>query len=105
VQAGLRAFSLTSRLTQRDAEMVAWTFWAAGSSCGPATWTAAAASTATCWAWPSTGSSVPRRSRGGVLPRPGVARGLRARGRPSRALGDDLDPGTGCPRLCRARAA
>jgi len=47
-KAGLRAFSLTSRLTQRDAEMVAWTFWAAGSSCGPATWTAAAASTATC---------------------------------------------------------
>jgi catechol 2,3-dioxygenase-like lactoylglutathione lyase family enzyme len=41
--------------------------------------------------------------RGGVLPQPGIARGLRAPGRPCRALGDDLDPGTGCPR--RARSA
>src|ERR1700746_2953676 len=56
---GLRAFSMASRLTQRDAEIGAGTFGAAGSCCGPATWTAAAASTATCWAWPSTGSSVP----------------------------------------------
>jgi hypothetical protein len=35
---------LTSHVTQRAAETAAWTFWAAGSSCGPATWTAAAAS-------------------------------------------------------------
>ena len=27
-----------------------------------------------------------------MLPRPGLARDLRARGRPARALGDDLDP-------------
>ena len=98
--AGLRAFSLTCRATQRAAEIAAWTFWAAG-SCGPATWTAAAASSATSWAWPSTGSSALRRSRGGVLPRPGLAQDLRAHGRPCRAVGDDLDPGTRCPGRAR----
>jgi len=55
--------------------------------------------------WPSTGSSAPRRSRGGVLPRPGLARGLWAHSRPSRALGDDLDPGTRCPRRARPPGA
>ncbi len=47
------------------------------------------------------GVRLPGRSRGGVLPRPGIARGLRARGRSSRPLGDDLDPGTGCARRAR----
>jgi hypothetical protein len=42
-----------------------------------------------------------RQSRGGVLPRPGIARGLRAHGRSCRALGEDLDPGTRCPRRAR----
>jgi hypothetical protein len=37
----------------------------------------------------------------GVLPRPGLARGFRAHGRPCRALGDDLDSGAGCPRRAR----
>ena len=36
----------------------------------------------------------PRTIPGGVLPRPGIARGLRAPGRPCRALGDALDSGT-----------
>jgi len=33
-------------------------FQAAGSRCAPATWIAACGFTATCWAWPSTGSSA-----------------------------------------------
>jgi len=40
---------------------------------------------------------------GGVLPRPGVTRGLRPRAGPARPLGDDLDPDTRCP--CRVRPA
>src|SRR5215472_3227232 len=105
--AGLRVFLLTCRVTRRAAEIVAWTFGAAGSSCGPGTWAAAAASTATRWAWPSTGSSAPGRSRGGVLPWPGLARGLWAPGRPCRALGDALgsarDAPAGHPRAFRGR--
>ena len=42
-----------------------------------------------------------RGSGAGVLPRPGIARGLRPRGRPSRALDDDLAAGTRCSRRAR----
>jgi len=40
-------------------------------------------------------------SRTGVMPQPGAARGLRARGRAARPLGDDLDPGPRCSRRAR----
>lgn len=38
-----------------------------------------------------------------AFPRPGITRDLRVRDRAARSLGEDLDPGAGCP--CRARLA
>ena len=99
--AGLCAFSLVFRVTQRDAGIAVRTFWTAGSCCGPATWAAAAASTATCWAWPSAGSSARRTilGRGSSSARDCSGSPVT---RPSlRGSGDDLAPGARCPRRAR----
>lgn len=91
------AFFLTSRVTQRDAGIVGWMFWAAGSSCALATWTALAVSVVASGLavyWEPGPRMIPAWCSS---PGPGLPWG-RARGRPCRALGDDLGPGTGCPR-------
>ena len=63
----------------------------------PTTWTAAAASTVTCWALPYAGSSArPDDSGAGVLP-PARDCSTWPGTRPARpVLGDDLDPGPRC---------
>ena len=58
--------------------------------CGPATWIAAPASTATYWAWPSAGSSALRTILGWCSPSRACP-GSSGTPRPCRAL-DDVDP-------------
>ncbi len=76
-----------------------WRYSAAASCCARPTWTGAGAFTVGPGGLPRVRAC--RRSRRGVLPRPGTAGGIRARARPARGLGDDLAAGPGCPRRAR----